>query len=165
MEYRPGRPEDLDSIVSLVQAAIAEMERRGIHQWDEVYPARADFALDIEKETLYMALSNDVPVGIYVISTEADEAYKKVAWKQADDRACILHRLCVLPTVQNQGVGYEIMQHVEEQAKAMGYTSLRLDVFTDNPFSNRLYEKCGYEKRGYADWRKGRFWLMEKIFC
>ncbi len=89
----------------LVQGAITEMESRGIWQWDEVYPAMADFALDIEKETLYMALSNDVPVGIYVISTEADEAYKKVAWKQADDRACILHRLCVLPTVQNQGVG------------------------------------------------------------
>ena len=25
-----------------------------------------------------------------------------------------------------------------------------------------LYEKNGYIKRGYADWRKGRFWLMEK---
>ena len=44
----------------------------------------------------------------------------------------------------------------------MGYESVRLDVFTKNPFAQKLYRNNGYKVRGYADWRKGRFDLMEK---
>ena len=51
---------------------------------------------------------------------------------------------------------------VEEQIKAMGYQSVRLDTFTENPFAQRLYLHNGYESRGYASWRKGKFDLMEK---
>ena len=41
-------------------------------------------------------------------------------------------------------------------------SSVESDVFTENPYAIKLYEKAGYVKRGYADWRKGRFALMEK---
>ena len=44
----------------------------------------------------------------------------------------------------------------------MGYNSVRLDIFTQNPFAQKLYRHNGYESRGYADWRKGRFDLMGK---
>lgn len=36
------------------------------------------------------------------------------------------------------------------------------DVFTENPYAQKLYRKSGYQVRGYADCRKGRFDLMEK---
>lgn len=38
----------------------------------------------------------------------------------------------------------------------------RLDAFTENPFALKLYDNLGYSRVGYADWRKGRFYLMEK---
>ena len=63
---------------------------------------------------------------------------------------------------QNQGMGKKILTNIEEQVRSMGYESVRLDVFTGNPFALKLYDKSGYETRGYADWRKGRFALMEK---
>ena len=44
----------------------------------------------------------------------------------------------------------------------MVYTSVRLDVYSENPYALRLYQGNGYMKRGYADWRKGRFFMMEK---
>ena len=59
-------------------------------------------------------------------------------------------------------VGKEVLSHIETQIKEMGYQSIRLDVFSENPFAQRLYRNNGYEHRGYADWRKGRFDLMEK---
>ena len=46
--------------------------------------------------------------------------------------------------------------------KSEGYDSIRLDCFTENPYSRKLYEKAGYSVVGYADWRKGRFELREK---
>ena len=71
-------------------------------------------------------------------------------------------RFCVSPVFQNQGIGKTVLHHVEEQIKAMGYQSVRLDTFTENPFAQRLYLHNGYESRGYASWRKGKFDLMEK---
>lgn len=55
IEYRLGTKQDLNAICSLIQQAIDEMERHGIYQWDDIYPARKDFEEDIEKKTLYLA--------------------------------------------------------------------------------------------------------------
>lgn len=56
----------------------------------------------------------------------------------------------------------EVLAHIETQVHEMGYESMRLDVFSENPYAQKLYRKSGYQVRGYADWRKGRFDLMEK---
>ncbi len=160
--YRLGNRQDLDAICILIQQAIAEMEKHGIYQWDDVYPARKDFEEDIVKQTLYLAYLDERLAALYVISSECDEQYKNGQWKYDEESAYILHRFCVSPHFQNQGIGKAVLLHVEEQIKEMGYQSVRLDTFTENPFAQRLYLHNGYESRGYADWRKGRFDLMEK---
>ena len=162
MEYQLGKPEQLDDICSLIAAAVKTMENQGILQWDELYPTREDFAEDISKGTLYTVREKDTLIAIYVISTECDSAYLNGKWEYGEKTACILHRLCVSPTVQNQGIGTAVLKHIEKQVKDLGFESIRLDVFSKNPKAMKLYEKNGYQRRGYADWRKGRFWLMEK---
>jgi len=162
LQYRPGRKEDLDEIFRLVRRAIENMERNGIRQWDEQYPARADLENDIEKNTLYVAVEGDKIIAIYVLNRECDEEYRRCRWHSPDESAIILHRLCVSPEYQNKGVGTKLLLHIEEQARSMGYRSIRLDAFSENPYALKLYEKNGYVRRGYADWRKGRFFLMEK---
>lgn len=173
MKYRLGSLTDIDKICELVASAIHLMNSQGIYQWDEIYPTKADFIDDIQKETLYVAileeadtkqgaLLSDTLAGLYVISTECDEAYRNGKWEQDEEKACILHRLCVSADVQHQGVGRRMLSHIENQLKDNGYESVRLDVFSENPFALTLYKKNGYQVRGYADWRKGRFFLMEK---
>jgi len=162
MEYRLGRKEDIEKISALISDAIKEMESKGIHQWDEIYPTVEDFTDDISKSDLYVVIEKDKLAAIYVISDEADEAYKKADWQYPDESAYIIHRFCILPDFQNRGLGKQILMHIEEQIRDMGYKSVRLDVFTENPYAQRLYRHNGYEVRGYADWRKGRFDLMEK---
>ena len=134
----------------------------GIYQWDDIYPERKDFEEDIEKQTLYLAYLNENLVALYVISDECDEQYQNGQWRYDEKTSYILHRFCVSPVFQNQGIGKTVLHHVEEQIKAMGYQSVRLDTFTENPFAQRLYLHNGYESRGYASWRKGKFDLMEK---
>ncbi len=130
MEYRLGKLSDLDHICTLIREAVIEMEKHGIYQWDEIYPARSDFENDIRDHTLYTVNDEEDHdlIALYVISKECRE----------------------------------ILLHIEKQIKEMGYQSIRLDVFTENPFAQRLYLHNGYEPRGYANWRKGRFDLMEK---
>ena len=52
--YRLAEEGDLDEICALVQAAVAEMERRGIFQWDEIYPDKQILAEDISKNQMYI---------------------------------------------------------------------------------------------------------------
>lgn len=177
MNYRLGRLEDVEEISKMVDSAKVLMSSQGIEQWDEIYPAKEDFEDDIEKKTLYVVMDDDSNTesrftesdgavtetnlaAIYVISTECDDAYENGSWEY--DNACIIHRLCVSPDYQNKGIGKKLLNKIEDQLADMGFDSVRLDVFSENPFALRLYENNGYEKRGHADWRKGRFYLMEK---
>ena len=161
MTFRIGTIQDLDDICELVGNAVAEMEKHEIYQWDELYPARIDFEEDIRNNNLYVVCEGDELAAFYVISNESDEQYNNAEWLFGDSYY-VLHRFCVDPKMQNKGVGKTVLSHIEEQIKDMGYKSVRLDTFTKNPFAQRLYRHNGYESRGYADWRKGRFDLMEK---
>lgn len=162
MEYRLGIIEDIDNISILISDAIKELESKGIHQWDEKYPTVEDFKDDISKGHLYVVMEKEKLAAIYVISGDSDDAYKTADWHYPDETAYILHRFCVSPNFQNRGLGKQILMYIEAQIKEIGYQSVRLDVFTENPYAQNLYRHNGYEVRGYADWRKGRFDLMEK---
>lgn len=162
MEYRLGTVKDIDDICHLIKSAIAKMETHGIYQWDELYPTSEDFEEDISKKTLYVVYEGVELIALYVISGESDDAYKNGKWENPEQTAFIIHRFCVTPNYQNKGVGKSVLLHIEKQIKDMGYESVRLDAYVNNPFSQRLYRHNGYESRGYAEWRKGRFDLMEK---
>ncbi len=162
MNYRLAALNDLDTICSLVSEVIKQMENKGIYQWDSLYPAKEDFYIDINKKNLYIAEDGHKFAAIYVINQEYENEYNKCKWNNSDETACIIHRLCVAPGFQNKGIGKQVLKHIEEQAAELSYTSVRLDVYTQNPYALKLYLHSGYEERGFADWRKGRFMLMEK---
>ena len=92
MRYRLGTINDLDDICELIKDAIIEMEKHGIYQWDEIYPARSDFEKDINNNDLYVVLDEDRLIAFYVISKECDEQYGNGDWKYDDASAYILHR-------------------------------------------------------------------------
>ncbi|MCR4691313.1 MAG: GNAT family N-acetyltransferase [Lachnospiraceae bacterium] len=162
IDYRLGTEQDIDAVCTLIRQAVEEMRKQGIEQWDDIYPAREDFEEDIAKQTLYLAYAEDALAALYVISGECDEQYGNGQWKYDDETAYVLHRFCVSPHFQHQGIGKSVLLHVEQQIREMGYQSVRLDTFTENPFAQRLYRHNGYEARGLAHWRKGTFDLMEK---
>lgn len=165
MTYRLAAESDLDEICSLIKSAIAKMDSCGIPQWDEIYPTREDFLNDIKTNSLFAGEvceeeKNRIAV-IYALNKDCDEEYKKADWQCSGDYR-VIHRLCVHPDFQNRGIARKTMEHIENQAEALGAKCLRLDVFSKNPFSLRLYEHAGYHKTGEANWRKGLFYLMEK---
>lgn len=162
MDFRLAEVQDLEEIFTVVKAAIKNMEANGIYQWDELYPAKRDFVGDIEKKQLFIGLKNQMIAVVYVINEECDEDYRNGAWEYPDDKYCVIHRLCVNPEFQHQGIGKIALEYAEKQMIDRGYQSVRLDAFSNNPFALKLYSKACYKNVGYAEWRKGRFFLMEK---
>ncbi len=54
------------------------------------------------------------------------------------------------------------MEYIEAELCKKEIEAIRLDAFTENPNALKLYKNLGYKIVGYADWRKGRFYLCEK---
>ncbi|MDO5572767.1 MAG: GNAT family N-acetyltransferase [bacterium] len=162
IQYRQGMMEDLDGVFALVQAAVADMNQNGIPQWDEIYPDRGILEEDILKKQLFIGTIEGQMAVIYVLNQECDPEYQDGKWRYPEDSFNIIHRLCVNPAFQGMGVGRQTEQHIEQVLIQKGIQSIRLDAFTKNPHALRMYEKLGYEIVGHADWRKGRFYLMEK---
>lgn len=162
LEFRIAETEDLQEIYSLVKFAVENMEKRKIYQWDDVYPDKEILLNDIKKQQLFVGLLNNKIAVIYVLNQECDEEYKNGKWNCENASYCVIHRLCVNPAFQNKGIGRKTMEHIEKELVGEGIESVRLDVFTENPYALKLYERLNYVKVGTADWRKGRFYLMEK---
>lgn len=163
IEFRKGNIEDLDEIWTFVQHSITKMISQGIFQWDEIYPCRSDFENDITKGELSLGIINGKICCIYVLNTSFDEAYNQAKWIYTGSHFRILHRIVVNPEFQNQGVGRQTMLHLMEECRNSGAESLRLDVFSENPYSQALYKSLGFVQTGEAHWRKGLFYLLEKI--
>lgn len=162
IEFRLANIEDLQRIVEMFNRATNNMNSIGIYQWDNVYPNADILALDIKKEEMYLAVSENEILSAFVINSECDDEYKKAKWNYPDLPYIVVHRLCVNPEYQNIGLGMRAMLEVESIVRKNGIKAIRLDAFTENPIALSLYEKLGYSITGYADWRKGRFALMEK---
>ena len=163
MVYRLAEESDIDVICKLIKDAICSMEERGIFQWDDIYPAKEDFLSDIQKQQLYVGVLDDGIVVVYTVNEECEKEYQNGRWKYPDCKYRIIHRLCVDPAYQNRGIAKGTLSHIENELHKQNVRAIRLDVFSENPFALSLYRNAGYEKVGHADWRKGRFYLMEKL--
>lgn len=164
LEYRKATPDDIEGILGMVHDAIDAMERDGIFQWDHLYPTKEDFQEDADESQLYVGLANGQIAVVYTLNQTYDKEYEKGKWKHKDETFYVVHRLCVSPDFQNKGIAKSTLLHIEQQLQEWGVHAIRLDVFSKNPFALRLYKSLGYSEAGYADWRKGRFILMEKHF-
>lgn len=162
LKYRIATPDDIEEICSIVHTAVDVMERHNIFQWDDLYPAKEDFQEDIGLNQLYVGLVDGQIAVMYTLNQKSEKEYENGKWKYKDEPFYIVHRLCVNPTFQNKGIAKSTLLYIERQLTEMGIHVIRLDVFSNNPFALRLYNSLGYSEVGYADWRKGRFFLMEK---
>ena len=164
LKYRNATPNDIEEIYSIIRTAIDAMEQDNIFQWDDLYPTKEDFQEDVDKSQLYVGSVNGQIAVVYTLNQKCDKEYENGKWKYKDKPFYIVHRLCVNPTFQNRGIAKSTLLYIEKQLTEMGIHVIRLDVFSNNPFALRLYNSLGYSDVGYADWRKGKFFLMEKCF-
>jgi GNAT superfamily N-acetyltransferase len=166
LDYRiePGRPADLDQIMTLIADVIAGLRARGIDQWDEIYPDRNIITADLAAGTLSIAEGDGGLLGMIVLNEHQEPQYASVDWRFQSGRCLVVHRLCVHPEAEGKGVATALMAFAEATGRGLGYGAVRLDAFTGNPRAVALYERLGYRKAGEVTFRKGRFYCYEKLF-
>lgn len=162
IEYRTAVPADTAAIVSMFKAAIKHMNDNGIYQWDDIYPDAFILNSDIKAGQLTIGELNGTIAAAFTLNQDFDEEYNTGAWRYNTLQFMILHRLCVNPAFQNRGIGRNAMLYIEAKIKKEGIECLRLDAFSQNPYSIKLYESLGYQRAGEVEFRKGIFYLYEK---
>jgi ribosomal protein S18 acetylase RimI-like enzyme len=155
---------DLEAVMSIIRDCVADMERRGIFQWNQYYPDETIIKTDIEKGTGLIYKSGGEPAAYLSLDGEQPPEYGGLAWQTRGERVLVVHRLCVRPCFQGRGVASGILQYVEDYAAGQCYDCIRLDAYSCNAAALRLYGGSGYRRVGqvYFPHREQPFYCFEK---
>ena len=77
---RKGLTSDIDMILEITRACTNLMISQGIFQWNDHYPNRKAFEIDVMRNELFVLETENKIVGCIAISTLMDEEYVSVNW-------------------------------------------------------------------------------------
>ncbi len=143
---RRAKISEIPDILTICKACTTYMIANKIYQWNEHYPTAEAFEKDIEREELYVLEVAQKIIGTIVISTLMDNEYVPVQWLTANSNHIYIHRLAIDPKQQGKGYAQQLMNYAENYAKVSGFTSVRLDTFSQNKRNQQFYEKRGYQR-------------------
>lgn len=105
-------------------------------------------------------------VGAATFNQKQEEVYQHIGWRGSEP-VLVVHRLCVDPVFQGQGLARKMMIFGEKVALEQGCASIRLDAYSGNPGAVGLYESLGYLKMGSVTFprRDLPFYCFEKILA
>lgn len=154
LRLEKAKTEDLNRIRAFYWHLIDSSETLAqILQWKkDLYPADSDWMSYIHKGELYLIYEAEYLVGAVALTTSQSNGYKKVNWQMdvEDDEVLVTHLLAIDPSQQGRGVATSALDHIVAVAKNMGKKVVRLDAIETNVPAQRLYEKYGFKKCGWA---------------
>ena len=145
---RKGTLTDISNILSLTKACAVFMIEQEIYQWNEHYPNRSAFELDIERDELYVLELDSEILGCIVISTLMDKEYEPIQWLTPNKNNIYIHRLAIHPKLQGKGYARKLMAFAESFAIENNYSSIRLDTYSQNIRNQKFYELRDYKRLG-----------------
>jgi ribosomal protein S18 acetylase RimI-like enzyme len=153
----------IDAAWAVIDRCRTALRERGILQWDDVYPTRDTIAADVARQRLYVLTVGRACQATVALDDQQADVYRTVSWTTSEP-ALVAHRLCVDPAAQGLGYGRQLMEFVEAYAERSGYSSIRLDAYSDNPSAVALYQRRGYREVGQVSFprRSLPFLLFER---
>lgn len=121
--------------------------------------------LDYMLEWMYSipTLEDQVQTGhlFYLITLNGEPAgYMGIEPNYPNHDVLRIHKIYVLPELQNKGVGKRLMEYAEEIGKSIGMKKMNLTVNRFNDSVN-FYKHIGFEIIREEDFKIGKGYLME----
>jgi len=152
IEIRVASAADADSIAAVLHAAFVEYQM--------LYTAEA-FRATVANATMVRDRMNDGPVWIALL----DQLIAGTTGAVAHGESLYIRGMAVLPSARGKGIGENLLQHIENYARAHDFTRMFLST---TPFLDRaiaLYEHFGFRHidAGPSDLFGTPLFTMEKI--
>ncbi len=84
------------------------------------------------------------PQGVFLLARADGPPLACVSLKRIDSATGEVKRLWVAPAARGQGLARRMMTAIEDQARTLGFTRLRLDTNENLPEAIALYRKTGW---------------------
>jgi GNAT superfamily N-acetyltransferase len=128
------RSEAADSLVAvrLVEAMVTEME--------ELYDLRAGTGLGLSAPPADFS----PPGGAFLVVYEDGKPVAGGGVKRDEDGIAEIKRMYVAPGARGRGLGRQLLEALEEEARSLGYARIRLDAGARQPEARAMYERAGY---------------------
>jgi putative acetyltransferase len=126
---RVSGPADLDEVRALFREYAASL------------PFALDFQ-DFEQELAELPGAYAPPRGVLLLARDAG----CVALRPIDATVCELKRLYVRPSARGTGLGRRLVEAIVNDARALGYSRMRLDTTPSMTAAQSLYEQLGFRE-------------------
>ena len=146
MQIRPATEADIPLLRDLAQRIWRECYH-GIITAEQI-----EFMLDwmYSEEEMRRQITAGVP---WEIAELDGEPVGYLSWQREDDGRVKISKLYVLPQHQRRGLGKQMLDHISEQARALGAHAMWLQVNKHNERAIGAYLKAGFhiEKEAVFD--------------
>jgi len=144
IRIRPSRPEELDTVLGLLDSGREIMHSSGNPlQWPKGTPSPEKVMRDIEGGHSYLILQDGAPVATFAFIPGPDPTYARIdggAWL-SDRPYYVIHRIAKLPAAA--GVFKTMMDWCFSQS-----ANIRIDTHHDNAIMRHCLEKYGFSYCG-----------------
>jgi len=147
MRIREATPQDIDSVVSFVQAMLHAMVSYGGHPLDD------DDQID-QRFRVHFTQSLQREDRVFLVAVQAGEAENPVGIVEASivephevfqsKLVLHIHSIYVEPNHRREGIGQGLLRAVLEWGREKGCVEAELNTLVGNP-ARRLYERVGFE--------------------
>jgi protein-tyrosine phosphatase len=142
----PAQPEELPSVIEILEEATGWMLERDIRQWETPCPPEVwqRMAREIESREVYLARLPETgePVG-----TLRFEWTGTSLWPEEAD-AGYIHTMALKPAYMGRQLGRRMLEWAIDHVRGRGRRFARLDCMTANRRLRAYYESAGFQYRG-----------------
>src|SRR6478609_8144991 len=140
IEFRPSRVDDGGDGERLIQAMAAEIASiyDGLDNSAPGMPTAGPAELGPPGGGFWVGYEDGAPLCCGGIKRLPDEPA----------RACEIKRMYVVPEARGRGVARRLLAHLEQAARDLGYTVVRLDTGSRQPAAQHIYTSAGYVQIG-----------------
>ena len=151
IQFRKTEEKDLDAILKMVDAAKEYLKGQGIPQWQDGYPNRESFQIDIEKESSYVLEENGELVGTMAIYFDGDTSYNKIYngnWLSENQPYAAIHRVVVDANRKGRGLAGKMVEEAVKICLEKGIFSIKNDTHRLNCSMQKMLVKNGFIRCG-----------------
>jgi len=135
--------EHLDHVRNLINAFLKWHLKRHLEDIDlinEYFDPK-----DFEEELASLPGKYSMPEGKLLLAFYNDQPAGCVALKKIDDHSCEMKRMFVYPEFHGKGIGYALAKAIIDEAKKIGYSSMKLDTSIRQIEAQNLYQGFGFK--------------------
>lgn len=137
--------DELIEVMYLLRVCVHDLNRKGWYCGDL---QNQQVKSDIVNNSIFIYRKNEAVIGLMKLTDDEIVAHKSVAWSSTSGKPLIMRQLLVHPNWKNNEIERSMLTFAEKYAREQGFTSLRLEVYSENQDVVFLYGQMDYKQLG-----------------